>query len=68
MMEKKNQASFAGKQLSRKEMKNLTGGLSTAGAGLWVCTKDEFDCYFTKSECVAACSIPTRCRLYWNCP
>jgi hypothetical protein len=68
MMEKKNQSSIAGKQLSRKEMKNLTGGVSAAGAGLWVCTKDYYECYFTKSACQAGCSIPSRCSFYWQCP
>ncbi len=66
-MKKQTQSSFAGKQLSRKEMKNITGGVSAA-VGLWVCTKDYFECYFTLGECKAGCSIPTRCRFYNNCP
>jgi hypothetical protein len=68
MMGKQKQPSFGGKQLSRKAMKNLTGGLSAIGAGLWVCTKDNFSCYFTKGECYYACSIPLSCKFYGGCP
>jgi uncharacterized cupin superfamily protein len=67
MMQKQKKTIFSGKQLSRKEMKNLKGGVSSA-VGLWVCTKDYFDCYFTKGECLAGCSIPSRCRFYNSCP
>jgi hypothetical protein len=65
-MKKQQPSSFFGKQLTRKEMKNLNGGV--AAVGLWVCIVDFYDCYFTKSECLAGCSNPNRCRFYNNCP
>jgi hypothetical protein len=68
-MKKQQNASSPGKKLSRNEMKNLTGGLNNnAGGGLWVCTADYYDCYFSKYQCQLSCSVPSSCRFYSYCP
>ncbi len=58
-------ASLPGKKLSRNEMKNLSGG--AAAAGTWVCRRDGYTCFSTKSACVANCSNKV-CVLYGACP
>jgi hypothetical protein len=64
---KKQQISLGqfSKKLSGAEMKKVQGG---AWGGIWVCVADFYDCYSTKSQCFAACSVPTSCRLYGGCP
>jgi hypothetical protein len=65
MMEKKNQSSITGKQLSRKEMKNLTGGTAAAWQ-LYYCTTD-IECFPTQGECKAHCGARP-CRACSACP
>jgi hypothetical protein len=64
-MKKQQNASLAGKKLSRTEMKNLTGGTSNA-LGIWVCVPDGYACYSNKSTCNANCT--RSCVYYGGCP
>ncbi len=66
-MKKQQISSFAGKQLSRNEMKNIKGG-STAFLGVWVCVIDDYQCFRYDYLCRASCSKPTGCRLLSYCP
>jgi hypothetical protein len=63
-MEKKKQFSLAGKQLSRKQMKNLTGG-AAAGGLVYFC--EDYICFFTKGQCQAHCGTSV-CRSCSYCP
>jgi hypothetical protein len=65
-MKKQQVSSLTGKQLSRNEMKGLKGGIIPGG--LWVCTRDAYDCYFYKDECQCACSVPSSCVYSDYCP
>lgn len=51
--------------ISRKEQQAVKGG---SGRGLWVCTADYFECYFSKSQCQAICTNPGSCLNYQRCP
>jgi hypothetical protein len=54
-MIKKQQGIFSGKQLCRKEMMRLAGGVAAA-LGIWSCGKDGLTCYATKAKCNANCA------------
>ncbi len=64
-MKKQQNAAPYGKQLSRKQMKNLSGGV--AAAGTWVCPSDGYSCFATKSQCLSNCPNKV-CLLYGACP
>lgn len=54
------------KKLEKKDMKAVKGG---TGLGLWSCTTNYYECYYTKGECYAYCPMPSRgCRWYPDCP
>lgn len=52
------------KQLSKKDLKALKGGLLV----IWVCVADDYSCFRSKSSCQANCSAPSSCRSYGGCP
>lgn len=59
---------FQGKALSKNEMQQLKGGLTT-GRSIWSCSTNLYECYYTKGECYAYCPNPAQgCRLYVDCP
>jgi hypothetical protein len=62
-MKKQQKISFAGKYLSRNEMKNLSGGGKRAMEINYYCGPDyETYCYPSLSQCVANCSDPSLCQ------
>lgn len=64
-MKKQNMAGFSGKKMDVKQMKQILGG---ATYGPWVCTVDEYRCYWYQYQCQQGCSDPRSCFRYAYCP
>jgi hypothetical protein len=65
-MKQQQSQKLPGKKLSGNDMKNLKGGFIYGGT--WVCTSDDYQCFWYQWQCQRACSDPRSCQIYPYCP